>query len=96
MNHNELRQKALNRLSVRKAFESLKPEYSLLKRMLSARKHMGLTQAEVAQRMGTKAPAIVRLERSLETGAHSPSLDTLKKYAEAVNCTLDIKLVASK
>jgi hypothetical protein len=33
--------------------------------------------------MGTQAPAVARLERSLATGKHSPSLATLKKYAQA-------------
>ena len=96
MNHDEIRRKALKKPGVRKAYDSLNPEYTLLRRMLIARRRMGLTQAEVARRMGTKAPAIVRLERSLETGTHSPSIDTLRKYAEAVNCVLDIKLLASK
>ena len=43
--------------------------------------------------MGTKAPAITRLESSLTSGKHSPSMATLKKYAEAVNCHIEIKLV---
>jgi hypothetical protein len=65
MNHEELRTKALNRKDVREEFDNLMVEYSLLKRMLSACQKAGLTQAQVALRMGTKAPAIVRLERSL-------------------------------
>lgn len=96
MTHEEFRRKALKKPGVRKAYDSLKPEYTLLRRMLIARRRVGLTQADVARRMGTKAPAIVRLERSLETGSHSPSLETLKKYAQAVNCILDIKLLVSK
>ncbi len=43
--------------------------------------------------MGTKAPAIIRLESSLSSGKHSPSIATLKKYAEALGCHLEIKLV---
>ena len=61
--------------------------------MLLARENSGLSQAEIASRMGTKAPAITRLESSLTSGKHSPSLATLKKYAEAVDCHLEIKLV---
>jgi transcriptional regulator with XRE-family HTH domain len=96
MNHNELREKAFKKSGVAKAYKELEPEYMLLKRMLLARHRAGLSQSDVARRMGTKPPAIVRLERSLGTGAHSPSLLTLSKYAEAVNCKLDIKLIASK
>jgi len=61
--------------------------------MLKARNDAGLSQADVAARMGTKPPAITRLESSLTSGRHSPSIATLKKYAEAVGCHLEIKFV---
>jgi transcriptional regulator with XRE-family HTH domain len=96
MNHNELREKALRKPRVAREYKNMEPEFKLLRRMLWARRHAGLSQSDVARRMGTKPPAIVRLEQSLSTGAHSPSVFTLSKYAEAVNCVLDIKLVASK
>jgi len=94
MNHDELRAKAMKRPAVRRAYESMQMEYALVKRMLAARKRAKLSQAQVAKRMGTKAPAVVRLERSLASGVHSPSLATLRKYARAVDCDLDIKLVS--
>lgn len=96
MNHDELREKALKKPGVAREYMTMEPEFKLLKRMLLARRHAGLSQSDVARRMGTKPPAIARLERSLGTGEHSPSVFTLSKYAEAVNCRLDIKLVASR
>jgi transcriptional regulator with XRE-family HTH domain len=93
MNHDELKEKALSKQSVRDEYESLEPEFSLLRTMLKARRDAGLSQAEVAQRMGTKAPAITRLESSLTSGRHSPSIATLKKYAEAVGCRLEVRFV---
>jgi len=93
MNHKQLKEKALNNESVREEYESLKPEFHLLREMLKARQDAGLSQADIAERMGTKPPAITRLESSLTSGRHSPSIATLKKYAEAVNCHLEIKLV---
>ncbi len=93
MNHNQLKKKALKKQSVRKEYEALKPEFNLLREMLKARNDAGLSQAEVAERMGTKPPAVTRLESSLTSGRHSPSISTLKKYAEAVGCHLVIKLV---
>jgi transcriptional regulator with XRE-family HTH domain len=53
----------------------------------------GLTQQAVAERMGTTKSAISRLEA---TGRHAPSLTTLKKYAAAVGCVLQVKLVPQK
>ena len=96
MKHEELRKKALRKKGVKKAFKEMEPEYSLVRRMLAARKKAGMTQADVARKMGTKTPAVARLERALITGTHSPSLLTLRKYAEAVNCQLDISLSSSK
>jgi len=93
MNHKQLKEKALDNALVRKEYESLKPEFDLLREMLKARQNAGLSQADIAERMGTKPPAITRLESSLTSGRHSPSIATLKKYAEAVNCHLEIKLV---
>jgi len=95
MNHEEFKEKALNMPSVREAYEALEPEFSLLRELLQARHRAGLTQAEVAKRMGTKPPAVARLESSLTSGKHSPSIATLKKYAKAVGCKLEIKLVAN-
>lgn len=93
MTHDELKNKALNRTGVKAEFDALEPEFSLLKALLSARKKAGLSQAEIAKRMGTKAPAIARLESSLTSGKHSPSIATLKKYAEVLGSRLEIRLV---
>jgi len=53
----------------------------------------GLTQADIAKRMGTQTPAIARLESGGGNKQHSPSVSTLRKYAKAVDCHLEIKLV---
>ncbi len=93
MNYSQMKEKALENQSVQEEYEALKPEFNLLREMLKARNDAGLSQAEVAERMGTKPPAIARLESSLTSGRHSPSITTLKKYADAVGCHLEIKLV---
>ncbi len=71
-------------------YDSLKEEYELLREMLLARKRMKLTQEDVAKRMKTKAPAIARLESPGFHDRHSPSINTLRKYAHAVGCRLEI------
>lgn len=70
-----------------------KEEFAILDEILEARKAAGLSQAEVARRMGTQAPAIARLESSLATGKHSPSLNTLRKYAAALGKKVELHLV---
>ncbi|NDH79940.1 MAG: XRE family transcriptional regulator, partial [Burkholderiaceae bacterium] len=48
---------------------------------------------QVAKRMGTQAPAIARLESALASGKHSPSLNTLRKYAAALGKRIELHLV---
>ena len=86
----------LKRADVKVEYEALGPEFELLRQMLGARTKAGLSQAAVAERMGTHAPAITRLESALSSGKHSPSIDTLKRYAEAVGYELQIKFVKCK
>ena len=93
MKHSDLKKKALARKGVRKEYDALEPEFSLLRDLLIARQKAGLSQAEVAAKMGTKAPAVTRLESSLSSGKHSPSIATLKKYADALDCHLEIRIV---
>lgn len=82
--HEEMLQSLLGRPGVKAEVERIEQEEAgLLDALLKARQAAGLTQADVAARMGTQAPAVARLERSLATGKHSPSLATLKKYAQA-------------
>ena len=82
--HEQLVKKLLTRPGVKAEVERIEREESaLLDALLKARLDAGLTQAQVAQRMGTHAPAIARLERALATGKHSPSVATLRRYVKA-------------
>ncbi|MBC3808360.1 helix-turn-helix transcriptional regulator [Undibacterium seohonense] len=90
LTHAELKLRALANPEVKIAYDSLAEEYTLAHELLHAREAAGLTQAEVATRMQTKAPAIARLEGG---GRHSPSILTLRKYAAAVGCQLEVRLV---
>ena len=80
----------------RREYDVLEQEFALFDELLRARQRAGLTQAEVAARMGTKAPAVARLEAGGGAKAHSPSVSTLRKYAQATGCKLEIKLVPKR
>jgi DNA-binding XRE family transcriptional regulator len=90
--HEAFLKKASKRKGFKKAYEDLEEEYTLTREMLAARYKLGLTQEAVAELMGTTKSAVSRLEAA---GKHAPSLSTLKKYAQAVGCRLEIKLVPS-
>lgn len=79
----------------RQEYESLDEEFALFDELLNARLNAGLTQAEVAERMGTKTSAVARLEAGGGSKKHSPSVATLQRYAEAVGCRLEIQLIRS-
>jgi DNA-binding XRE family transcriptional regulator len=91
--HDEIVTKLLRRAGVRKEVERIeREEGELLDQLLKARHEAGLTQAQVAERMGTLPPSVARLERALATGKHSPSLATLRKYAQACGRKLELRV----
>lgn len=93
MTHEEFIKKLLQDPKVQKEYETLKEKFTLFDELLNARISAGLTQAEVADLMGTKTPAVARLEAGGGSKKHSPSVFTLRKYAKAVGCHLEIQLV---
>jgi DNA-binding XRE family transcriptional regulator len=92
-NRKEFLAKAGARKGFTEAYNALELEYQVANQMLKARSRAGLTQDAVAERMGTTKSAISRLESA---GKHAPSLATLKRYARAVGCELQVKLVRHK
>jgi transcriptional regulator with XRE-family HTH domain len=85
---------ALSNPAVRTEYERIeREEMPMLDAILKARREAGMTQADVAERMGTKAPAVARLESALISGKHSPSLATLRKYAAAMGKRLEVRFV---
>ena len=90
-NHDAFLKKAKKRAGFRQAYEALETEFALVNEMLKARARAGLTQEAVAQRMGTTKSAVSRLESA---GKHAPSVASLKKYAQAVGCKLQVRFVA--
>jgi DNA-binding XRE family transcriptional regulator len=100
LKHNSIRHdheaflaKARLRKGFSEAYEALELEYQVVGQLLKARERAGLTQDAVAERMGTTKSAISRLESA---GKHAPSLSTLRRYAQAVGCDIQVKLVPQK
>ena len=89
--HKELKARALKRADVKSEYDKLDKEFAFLDEFLKARSSAGITQAEVAECIGTTQSAIARLES--DSGKHSPSLATLQKYAHALGCRLELRLI---
>src|ERR1700737_4054251 len=92
MTHKELVKKMLKQPAVKAEYDAQAEEFALLDELLKARKEAGLTQARAAGRMGPKPPAVARLEAGGGSQRHSPSVATLRKYAQAVGFRLEIRL----
>ncbi|MDC0661367.1 helix-turn-helix domain-containing protein [Marinobacter sp. SS21] len=88
MKFKELKQKALQNAEVREEYDALQNEFSLIDQLISMRTKAGLTQEEVAKKLGTNKSNISRLEH----GRGNPSWSTLNKYAAA--CGFRVKLEA--
>src|ERR1700732_60483 len=87
MTHKELVRKMLKEPAVKAEYDAQAEEFALLDELLKARQ-----QAEVAARRATKPPAVARLEAGGGSRRHSPSVATLRRYAQAVGCRLEIRL----
>jgi transcriptional regulator with XRE-family HTH domain len=72
---------------------ALRDEVALLKALQYMRQEAGLSQSDVAARMGTQPSAVARLEQAMATGKHSPSVATLLRYVKACGKRLELKVI---
>lgn len=64
-------------------------------RLSDLRRSFGLTQTEVAKRMGASQPAIARIEKSGDGDSDAlPNVVTLERYADALGCDLSVQFDA--
>lgn len=75
----------------REAYDGMADEFAALAELLRARQRAGLTQTELAERMGVSQPVVARIEGSIGSRKHAPSLATLRKYADACGQRLVIR-----
>lgn len=85
----DLKKRLMEDPEVREEYAKADAEYSVIEAMIRARTDAKLTQAEIAHRIGTTQSAIARLEG----GRVSPSVATLRRYAEATGRQLRIGFV---
>ncbi|MDR2892801.1 MAG: helix-turn-helix domain-containing protein [Deltaproteobacteria bacterium] len=71
------------------AWEEAREEFAIAREIIRTRVAAGMSQKELAEKIGTTQSVIARLE----SGAHTPSVSTLKRVAEATHAKLRIELV---
>ena len=84
------KEKALQNKEVKEEYDALAPLYALKKQLVAARLAKGVTQEQIAQKIGTSKPNISRLESLNNT--YMPNLKTVMKYAEALGLHVEIGL----
>ncbi len=72
----------------KEGYDALEEEFALASMLIEARTRAKLTQAELAERMGTAQSTIARLE----SGAAKPSLSTLERFAQATGTRVRVTL----
>ena len=84
----ELKDRLLADDELRAAYEEMEPEFELVASLIELRRQRGLSQEELAQEVGTKQPAIARIESGRY---HGMSVATLEKLAKALKAKLVIR-----
>ncbi|WP_045210548.1 helix-turn-helix domain-containing protein [Desulfonatronovibrio magnus] len=85
----ELKEKLLENPEVRAEYDRLGPEFKLASMLIEARSRAGLSQNDLARRMGMKQASVARIE----SGKFNPSMETLRKYAAATGHELKIEML---
>ncbi|MGI8839675.1 MAG: helix-turn-helix domain-containing protein [Caulobacteraceae bacterium] len=85
----KLRQKLLTDPEVKAEYDRLGPIFAVVGEMIAARRSAGLTQTQIATRMGTSQSVVARLENA----RHMPTFEMVARYAAAIDSHLDIRLV---
>ncbi len=84
----QLNRELLKDKKIKYAYEKLGPEFAMIEMIIKKRIERGLTQKELARKIGTKQSAISRLE----SGTYNPSISFLQKVGEALGAKLKISL----
>ena len=83
------KKKALAKPGVKKEYDELAPVFELRRKMIRMRMEKGMTQEELARRMGTKKSNISRLEAG--ENVSFPTLKTISKYAAALGYKVKVE-----
>ena len=83
-----LRDQILSDPQAQAEYQRLGPIYAVVGEMVDARQSAGLTQAELARRMGTSQSVIARLE----SARHMPTFDLISRYAQALGQRVEVRL----
>lgn len=83
--YKDLKEELLADPTIRRQYDSLGPEFAVIQLIIKERIRSGLSQKELAERIGTKQSAISRFE----SGSYNPTLSFLFKITEALGAKIE-------
>jgi len=86
--YKNLKAKLLKDKEIKRAYDELGPEFAIIEKLIEKRIEQGITQTELAKRIGTKQTAISRFE----SGTYNPSVSFLYKVADALGAKMTVKV----
>ena len=86
MNHEDVKTKLFQNPELKKEYDDLQVTYDIKKEIIRLRLSQGLSQKDLAQKVGTRQSAISRLE----SGEYNPSVEFLSKVAHALGKNISI------
>lgn len=86
--YKQLRKELLKDKKIKQFYERFEPEFAVIEMIIRKRIEKGLSQKELAKKIGTKQSAISRLE----SGTYNPSISFLQKVVEGLDTKLKISL----
>lgn len=87
-NYIKLKNEILKEPKVKEAYNNLELEFSIIRQIIDKRLKRGISQKDLAKKIGTKQSAISRLE----SGRYNPTLSFLSKISEALGSKLEVKI----
>jgi len=84
--HDDIKKQLLQNPEVKSEYDKLKILYDIKREIIKLRLEQGLSQKELAERVGTRQSAISRLEG----GEYNPSIEFLSKVAHALGKELNV------
>jgi ribosome-binding protein aMBF1 (putative translation factor) len=88
-NYSDFKNKLLKDKEIRKEYDALAAEFAIAEVVIKKRLEKGMTQLELANKIGTKQSAISRLE----SGNYNPSIKLLEKTAKALGLKLNVSFL---
>ncbi len=87
--YKQIKKQLLKDKGIKNSYNKLEPEFNLAEMIIKKRIQQGLSQEDLARKIGTKQPSIARLE----SGSYNPSIVFLRKTVKALNASLRIEII---